>query len=157
MKPPRFLPVWLSCAVLAGCASLPEDHAPGRVDRLPAKQAAALTPAPTLTLADIEAMQKGGASADAIVARIRDSGASFRLTAADVLRLNRAKVPDSVVDFMLNAERSAAQENCAGELARLERDMQLRLRQRDQDWMFRCNAMYPPFPSPFFPHRRYWW
>lgn len=150
---------WLMSAAVfaAGCSSLPEEHAPGRVERMPAQQAAALAPAPTLTLADIEAMQKGGAAADAIVARIRDSGAGLRLTTADVLRLNRAKVPDSVIDFMLNAERSAAQESCAGELARRDRELQLRLQQRDQDWMFRCNAMYPPFYSPFYPYRRPWW
>lgn len=158
MKPILLLP-WLTPALLltAGCASLPEDHAPGRVDRLPGPQAAALAPAPALTLADIEAMQKDGVAAEAIVARIRDRGATFRLSAADVLRLNRAKVPDSVIDFMLNAERSAAQENCAGELARIEREFRLRLTQREQDWRFRCDALYPPFHSPFYPYRRYWW
>lgn len=157
MKPALTMYCLTCAALLAGCSSMPEDHVPGRVERMPAQQATGLAPAPTLTLADIEAMQKSGAAADAIVARIRDSGAAFRLTTADVLRLNRAKVPDSVIDFMLNAERSAAQENCAGELARRDRELQLRLQQRDQDWMLRCNAMYPPFYSPFFPHRRHWW
>jgi len=142
----------------AGCSSLPEEHAPGRVDRLSARQAARLPPPePAFTLADVEAMHKGGAAPDAIVARLRERGAAFRLTTADVLRLSRAGVPESVTDFMLNAERSAAQENCAGELARRDRELQLRLQQRDQDWMLRCNAMYPPFYSPFFPLRRYWW
>lgn len=154
MRPLRFFPI---AVALAACSSLPEDHAPGRVERMPGRQAVAPAPTPTLTLADIEAMRKGGASAEAIVERIRDSGAGFRLTTADVLRLSRAGVPESVVDFMLNTERSAAQENCAGELARRDRELQLRLQQRDQDWMLRCNAMYPPFYSPFFPHRRYWW
>lgn len=153
------LHICLPLAVMAaGCSSLPDDHLPGRVDRLSAQQAARLPPPePTLALADIEAMQKGGAAPDAIVARIRERGTTFRLATADVLRLSRGGVPDSVIDFMLNAERSAAQENCAGELARRDRELQLRLQQHDQDWMLRCNAMYPPFYSPFFPHRRYWW
>ncbi len=151
-----FLP--LALMLVAGCSSLPEDHLPGRVDRLTTQQAARLPPPePALALADIEAMQKGGSAPEAIVTRIRERGTTFRLATADVLRLSRAGVPDSVIDFMLNAERSAAQENCAGELARRERELQLRLQQRDQDWMLRCNAMYPPFYSPFFPYRRHWW
>ena len=156
----RPLPVLRRClclaALAAGCSSLPENHAPGQVHRLPAQQAAQLAPVPALTLADVEAMQRKGMAPDAIVARIRDSGAAYRLTTADILRLHQAKLPDSVIDFMLNAERSAAQEACAGELARRDRELQSRLLQRDQDWNLRCNAMYPPFYSPFFPHRYYW-
>lgn len=148
--------LWLA-ALAAGCSSLPENHAPGEVRRLPAEQAARLPVAPPpLTLDDIVQMQRSGTSADAIVGRIRDTGSAYRLTTADILRLHQAKVPDNVIDFMLNAERSAAQEACAGELARRDRELQSRLLQRDQDWMFRCNAMYPPFYSPFFPHRYYW-
>lgn len=149
-------PRWLLLAVVlaAGCASLPEDHVPGQVARLPAQALPA--PVPAMTLDDIVALQRAGNAPDVIVGRIRDVGASFRLTTADILRLDRAKVPASVIDFILNAERSAAQEACAGELVRRDRELQSRLLQRDQDWMFRCNTMYPPFPSPFYPHRYYW-
>lgn len=154
--PFRRLLLPLAVAVLAGCSTAPVEHTPGQVSRLPADAAARVTPPPpALTLDDIIAAQRGGAAPEAIVARIRNANAAFRLSAADVLRLNQAKVPDSVIDFMLNAERSAAQEACAGELSRRDRELQLRLMQRDQDWMFRCNSMYPPF-SPFFPHRHFW-
>lgn len=108
-----------------------------------------------MTLDDLIALQRQGAAAPVIVDRLNETNSSFRLSTADVLRLNRAKVPDSVVDFILNKERSAAQEACAGELARRERELQSRLLQRDQDWSLRCNPMYQPFGSPFFPHWRH--
>lgn len=147
----------LVAATLAACSSLPADHAPGQVNRLSSQEATKIVAPPAMTLDDVVALQRKRAAPDAIVARMRDAGAAFRLTTADVLRLNQAKVPDSVIDFILNTERSAAQEACAGELSRRDRELQSRLQQRDQDWMFRCNAMYPPsFYSPFFPHRRYW-
>jgi hypothetical protein len=161
MTTPRRLPGlhrWLPlvAAMVAACSSMPADHAPGQVNRLPGQEAARIVAPPAMTLDDVVALQRKGTAPDAIVARMREAGAAFRLTTADVLRLNQAKVPDSVIDFILNTERSAAQEACAGELSRRDRELQSRLLQRDQDWMLRCNAMYPPFYSPFFPHRHYW-
>jgi hypothetical protein len=159
-RPPffRLLPPLL-VAALAACSSMPADHAPGQVSRLPADEAArvAVAAPPAMTLDDIIARQRSGAAPDAIVARLRETGTALRLSAADVRRLNQAKVPDSVIDFILNSERSAAQEACAGELSRRDRELQSRLLQRDQDCMLRCNSMYPPFYSPFFPRRHYWW
>lgn len=157
---PAALPIWLLMAVLAaGCSSVPQTHTPGQVSRLPAAQALPAPP-PGMTLDDIIALQRQGAAAPVIVDRLNETNSSFRLSTADVLRLNRAKVPDSVVDFILNKERSAAQEACAGELARRDRELQSRLMQRDQDWGLRCGPLYQPFGSPFyspfFPHRFYW-
>lgn len=156
---PTALPLWLLLVALAtGCSSVPETHTPGQVSRLPAAQTLPAPP-PGMTLDDIIALQRQGATAPAIVDRLNETNSSFRLSTADVLRLNRAKVPDSVVDFILNKERSAAQEACAGELARRDRELQSRLLQRDQDWSMRCGPLYQPFGSPFyspFPHRFYW-
>lgn len=147
---------FVAAALLAACSSMPADHAPGQVKRLPEREAAGIVAPPAMTLDDVVALQGKGTAPGAIVARVREAGAAFRLTAADVLRLHQAKVPDSVIDFILNAERSAAQEACAGELSRRDRELRSRLLQQDQDWMFRCNALYPPFHSPFFPYRHYW-
>ncbi|MRR52024.1 MAG: hypothetical protein EG825_14115, partial [Rhodocyclaceae bacterium] len=88
----RPLPAILLLATLtAACSSLPDKHTPGKVERLSPQAAANTAPAPKapLTLEDISALHRNGASPAEILAKLRESGTQLRLTAADILVLNR--------------------------------------------------------------------
>lgn len=141
----------------AACTSLPDRHTPGKVERLSPQAAANTAPAPKapLTLEDISALHRSGASPAEILAKLRDTGTMLRLTAADILVLNRYGVTNTIIDALLDAERSAQRDVCAGDLARLEQNAQLLLLRQRQEWMFRCQTLMPPpfYPPPYFWHR----
>lgn len=146
----------LTLTLTAACSSLPDQHSPGKVERLPAAEAAKSAPPakPALTLEEISALHRSGVSNDGILAKLRESGATLRLSAADVLQLNRYGVPNSLIDALLEAERGAQRDACAGELNRLEQNAQLLLLRQRQEWMFRCQTLMPPlYPPHFFWHR----
>jgi len=156
-------PLFLALLILtltAACSSLPDKHSPGKVERLAPETAelatkAAPTPKPALTLEDISALHRNGASSADILAKLRDTGTTLRLTAADILLLNRYGIPNTLIDALLDAERSAQRDVCIGDLNRLEQNAQLLLLRQRQEWMFRCQTMMPSpfFPPPFFWHR----
>lgn len=152
---PLFLAL-LTLTLTAACSSLPDHHSPGKVERLPAEQAVKSAPPakPALTLEDISALHRSGVSNDGILAKLRDSGTTLRLTAADILALNRYSVPNTLIDALMDVERSAQRDTCIGDLNRLEQNAQLLLLRQRQEWMFRCQTLMPPlYPPHLFWHR----
>lgn len=73
----RYLPPLLALA-LAACATLP----------------------PPVTVDDALRMVKAGQTSDAIIAEMRASHSTYRLTASDILRLSKEGMPAPVLDYM---------------------------------------------------------
>ncbi|QNM95249.1 hypothetical protein [Chitinimonas koreensis] len=77
MRRTVMLPI-LSAVLLAACATLP----------------------PPLSVDDVIALSKQGTTPNALIAMIRDSRTSYRLSASDIVRLNKAGVAEPVLDYM---------------------------------------------------------
>jgi hypothetical protein len=52
--------------------------------------------------ADIKALAKAGLSDEVILSHIRNSGAVYHLTTAEIIDLKQSGVSDRVIDFMIN-------------------------------------------------------
>jgi len=55
-----------------------------------------------LSLADVKSLARAGVSEDVIISQIEATHTVFRLSAADIIDLRDAGVPDKVVNFMIN-------------------------------------------------------
>jgi hypothetical protein len=66
--------------------------------------AACATLPPPISVDDALAMAKSGKTPDAIIADMRASRSTYRLSASDVLRLNKAGLPEPVLDYMLQTQ-----------------------------------------------------
>lgn len=77
--PRRGLYAALLAAALAGCATLS---------------------VPPLTVDEALAMSKAGASPDHIITRMRETRASYDLSASDMVRLHEQGMPSAVLDYM---------------------------------------------------------
>ena len=63
------------------------------------------TQKPSMTVADIKALAKGGLSDMVILSQIRSSHAVFDLTTEEIIDLNASKVSQKVIDVMINTGR----------------------------------------------------
>lgn len=62
-------------------------------------------PAPALSLDDIVVLARKANDPDAVIARIREAGAYYRLSAAEVVSLRDRGLPLTVIDHILSSER----------------------------------------------------
>lgn len=116
----------LLLVLVAGCASTPP--APPRIDRLPAAPAAGAPSATAaLSLDDIVAMARAGATPESVVQRWREDGARLRLSAASLIDLHARGVPPPVLDALLAAREAALNTDAsslyAARLSRLEAEL----------------------------------
>jgi len=139
--------------LLAGCAVVPP--APPRVERLSAEQVEALLPQPAsaISLADIVAMSRAGTAPAEIIGRIDAAHARFRLSATQVLELQRDGVALAVLDHMVAAERRAIFEDVAADLAKRELACQARIELELRQCRLQSTPMCWP-PAPGFPFWR---
>lgn len=71
--------------------------------RMRAEAARAYPPQPApMSIADVKALVRSGVSEDVIITQIQTTHTIFHLTAADIIDLRDAGVPDRVVNFMIN-------------------------------------------------------
>lgn len=82
-----------------------------------------------LDLSQLAAEGKTGANPDEMIKRLRESRARYTLTAAEVIRLHDAGMPDKVLDYLMREQIDDAR---ADE------------RQRDWPFMFRCHRFGRP-------------
>ena len=133
---PRFifcllLPLLLS----AGCATLPDATATPRLARLtPETMTHPARVVPRLVLDDLLVMASSGAGPDAIVARLRQSGARFDLTPAQILDLHKRGLPLPVL-HAIHEDREKAlradlaqslverEQQCSSEIAQVRSDV----------------------------------
>jgi hypothetical protein len=105
-----FLPLFLSVPLLfAGCASV-APSAP-RIDRLPEGSAGPLAPARTgpLSLDEVVALSRDGTPPQTVIQMLRDSRATYALSAEEAQKLTSRGVSPEVVAFLRGPDVYAAQ------------------------------------------------
>lgn len=123
----RYIPQFLSAAALAtalslgGCASTQPS---GQITRLSPQDLARLVPPanPKVPLSDVIAWSQEGASSDAIIKRLQDTGTFYNLTAQQIVDLNQRGVNQRVIDHLAEAQEKARQATLLTQLA--DRDAQ---------------------------------
>jgi len=111
----------LLCALLgAGCATPSRTGSP--TGRLPGETPVAIAqPAtPPLSVSDIVALHRAGASADKIVARWREDGARTRFSVGDFFDLRARGVPLATLEALLDAREAALRTDGDSRLAALQ-------------------------------------
>lgn len=135
--------------LLAGCAAGPPPQAP-RVERLSGAELAARLPQPAspVGLAEIVAMSRAGKEPEEIVKGLAAAHARYRLSATQVVELERQGVALAVLDHMVDGERRAIFDDLAAEIARREQACLERIAQEVRQC--RLQTMMSPFwPHPF--------
>lgn len=138
--------------LLAGCASVPSEA--GKTERMSSEALAASQPQPVaaVSIDDIVALSTGGASADAIVERIRASHSRYRLSATQLLQLRQRGVDVKVLDHIVEAERRAIFEEVAGDIAKRDQACKERITQEVRQ----CQLLQAPAPWPAQPFANCW-
>ncbi|WP_269533471.1 hypothetical protein [Chitinimonas sp. BJYL2] len=55
---------------------------------------------PQVSVDDALRMSKEGVTPDALIAKMRETRSTYRLTASDIIRLNKQGLPEPVLDYM---------------------------------------------------------
>ncbi len=147
--------------VLAGCATTPAESphiqriSPEELERILPK------PAPNLALEEIVRLSAAGESADAIIARIRESGSRYALTPSQAIELHRRGVDARVLDHMQAAHEQTLRDGFADEINRREREHRQKLDtvRRELRSHPRCDPFwpYPYWRHPCYHPRPWWW
>lgn len=142
---------WLVLAlILQGCADVPVE--PPRIERISAEQLEARLPPPpaTVPLEQIVTLARQGSTAADIIARIKDSGSRYRLSATQLVDLARQGVPLAVLDHLVASERRQIFEDMAADANIREMACQERLA-REAEFCRRQTESLPWYPrqQPF--------
>ena len=99
---------------------------------------ASLQPKPPILPDQVVEMAKAGTPAETIIQKLKESGTVYQLSAAELVKLSKAGVPTSVLDYMQSTYLEAVR----------------------RDEAQRAFFYYPPYPPPYWYGRRYyrpWW
>ena len=140
---PQFLLVTaLTAAItLGGCASTQQA---GGVTRLSPQDLARLVPPPNpkVPLSEVIVWSQEGASSDAIIKKLQDSGTFYNLTAQQIVDLNKQGVNQRVIDHLVEAQEKARQATLLTELA----DRDARAAQQLEQERNRRRALQQQYP-----------
>jgi hypothetical protein len=134
MRKSHVILVMLS-TLLAACVASPNPSSP-RIARLPAGELARLSAeqsAPTLD--ELLSMAHSGASAEAIIARFRQSNARLDLTPAQVLDLHARGLPLPVLQAIDADRESALRNERAQQLIQRDQQCALAVEHERQRWL----------------------
>ena len=154
---------------LLGCAtaSAPPDGG-GAIARLSPEDLARMLPkpAPKLPPAELIRMSKAGASAQDIIARIKETGSRYDLSASQAIELHAQGVSAEVLDYIQSAREQELRDRIAEEINQREQRHAEELR-REQE--LRRNSYYydpwwPAYPGygwnygyPLRPYGGFYW
>jgi|GEM_PF-3922191 len=195
MKPLLLAMTIASSVLVSACVSPSRDHVATRsaypsnypsnerkIERLSPEALAKIQPAfqpmvAKLSLEEIVAMKKSGATNEAIIQRIRETQSNYRLAGRDIIYLHNAGVSSVVIDLMLDAERQTVLDAANAEMDRRDeqrneqhREELQRLEQQCRSQMLACQSgpyvgayigpyigpVFPPYPYPYpYPVRPY--
>ncbi|MFA6314729.1 MAG: hypothetical protein WC681_24905, partial [Sterolibacterium sp.] len=104
LRRPWLVPALL--LILQGCAGVPTE--PPKIERISAEQMEAILPQPVaaIPLEQIVALASLGVPAEELIGRITASGSRYRLSATQIIGLEKQGVPLAVLDHIVAAERS---------------------------------------------------
>lgn len=151
-------PLLISALVLslAGCATAPTDAGP-TIARLSPEDLARLMPKPDPKLppAELVRMSKQGTAAKDIIARIRETGSRYQLSASQAIELHDQGVSAEVLDYIQSAREQELRDRMAEEINQREQRHADELR-REQE--LRRNLYYydPFYYDPWWPGRSGW-
>lgn len=152
---------------LLGCAttSAPPD-ASVTIARLSPEELARMMPKPDPKLppAELIRMSKEGATAKDIIARIRETGSRYDLSASQAIELHSQGVSAEVLDYIQSAREQALRDRIAEEINRREQRHAEELR-REQELrrnLFYYDPWWPGRPGwnfgyPFRPYGGFYW
>jgi hypothetical protein len=159
----NFPAVLCSLLLLAGCATLRDGAVAPKLDRLPAAESARRTPeAAPLALDDLLALTKSGATPQAIVARLQQSGTRFALTPAQVVDLHARGLPLPVLQAVYEDREKALQVDLTQQLVERDQRCRAEIDQARRAEQLRARLDVDPFCSGYggrwgpFPYRRGW-
>jgi hypothetical protein len=151
----------LTLLLLAGCAEVPPQvH---KIERLSAEEIEQRLPQPpsSVSLADIVAMSTAGNSIEVITKHVDASHARYRLSATQIVDLQRQGVALPVLDHLVAAERRAVFEDLAADIAKRDQtcrqqldlqERQCRLQAVPPLWQYPIGNCWPPYhPHPYWP------
>jgi hypothetical protein len=154
---------------LLGCAtaSAPPDAGAG-IARLSPEDLARLMPKPEakLPLTEIVRMSKEGATAKDVIARIRETGSRYALSASQVIDLHAQGVSVEVLDFMQSAREQELRASLAEEINQREQRHadELRREQELRRDSYYYDPWWPAYPGygwnygfPFVPQGGFYW
>jgi hypothetical protein len=152
---------------LLGCAttSAPPDAGHG-IARLSPEELARLMPKPDpkLPLAEIIRLSKEGATAKDIIARIRETGSRYDLSASQAIELHSQGVNAEVLDYIQSAREQALRDRIADEINQreLRHAQELRLEQELRRNSYYYDPWWPGYPGwnqgyPFLPYGGFYW
>jgi hypothetical protein len=154
---------------LLGCASVsaPPDAGP-RIARISPEELARILPKPVprLPTAELVRMSKQGATAQQIIARIKESGSRYALSASQLIELHVQGVSAEVLDHIQAAQEQDQRDRIAEEINQREQRHAEELR-REQELRrdnFYHDPWWPGYPGygwsfgyPFRPYGGFYW
>ena len=108
--------LWLNAAMTLGCASpQPNADQPGQITRLSPQDLARLTPPPNpkVPLSEVIVWSQEGASSDAIIKKLQDTGTFYNLNAQQIVGLSKQGVHQRVIDHLVEAQEKCARPPCS--------------------------------------------
>ena len=102
-------------------------------------------PDPKLSTAELVALSKQGASAQEIIARIKETGSRYALSAAQAIELHAQGLSTEVLDYIQSAREQELRDRLAEEINRRE---QLHAEELRREQELRRNA---PYYDPWWP------
>ena len=162
-------PILISILALSllGCAtaSAPPSAA---IARLSPEDLARLMPKPEpkLPLTEIVRMSKEGATAKDVIARIKETGSRYALSASQAIELHAQGVSVEVLDYMQSAREQELRASLAEEINQREQRHadELRREQELRRDSYYYDPWWPPYPGygwnygyPFAPYGGFYW
>lgn len=110
MKTTILLTLALSTAALGGCASVAQQRAAQEATRLgtPGELVRKMEQGDRLALTDLETLARQRVPDETVLAYLRQSGARYELTTAQIDRMRTAGVSVRVIDYLLSAPSRVA-------------------------------------------------
>lgn len=169
MRMSMLRPILIAALLLSvlGCASVPPGGS-GAIARLSAEELARILPKPEpkLPLAELVRMSREGTAAKDIIARIKQTGSSYALSASQVIELHNQGVATEVLDYIQSAREQELRDRVAEEINQREQRHAEEL-QREQELrrdFYYYDPWWPAYPGygwypgyPFHPFGGFYW
>lgn len=164
---PRRPLILLLTLALAACATTSAPPGGGAIARLTPGELARMLPKPEPKLppAELVRLSKDGVAAKDIIAKIRQTGSSYALSAAQLIELHDQGVSTEVLDYIQSAREQELRDRMAEEINQREQrhaeELQ-RLREQEQQRSYYYDPWWPGYPGfgwgyPLRPYGGFYW
>lgn len=152
----KLRPVLISALLLSllGCASVPPDGN-GAIARISPEDLARILPKPEPKLPppELVRLSRDGTAAKDIIAKIKQSGSTYALSASQLIELHDQGVSAEVLDYIQSAREQELRDRMAEEINQREQRHAEEL-QREQEQL-RNSYFYDPWWPGYYPGWRF--